>query len=339
MNILVALPAYRYGDPRSIEPHYDWFVQVPRTMGHRVRLFNTARWHAVDLEALEDELLRAVREHAFDLVLLLTDGTLPRPDVLSEVRKSSFLVAFNSDDDWRWEDHTSKLSEHFDCMVTTYRHVWEANRSSHPNLLLSQWACLGAHDGLETPKDLPVSFVGLNYGDRARQVAHLRKAAPVIAYGSGFGGAEGDDGGLRWKARRRVAAALRLPLNEQPLSFEQINAIWNRTRISFTPLEASRPGHVQVKSRVFDMGLSGTMMLCTRNPMLDEFYERGREYEDYADLNEACDKIRHYLANEGSRSRIAAAYHERTKREHLWEHRWQDLLARFPLPARARNQA
>lgn len=327
MRILVSLPAYRYGDHRSIEPHVEWFVVAPRRLGHDVRLFNNARWHSVDRDAMEDELLRTVREGQFDLALLLSDTAVPRPEVLEALRKHCCLVAFNSDDDWRWEEHTSRLYPHFDFMVTTYRHIWEANRSTHPRLILSQWACAGTYDGTGTPKDLPVSFVGLNYGERANQVHRLRAAAPVRAYGTGFGGAEGDDGSLVWTLRRRVASALRVPISEQPLSFAQINAIWNRTRISFTPLEASRPGHLQIKSRVFDMGQSGTLMLCTRNPMLDEFYERGTEYEDFDSLDEACDKIRHYLKDEESRARLARAYHERTTRQHLWEHRWSRLLA------------
>ncbi len=326
MEILIAMPAFRYGSPDSLDPHVEWFVDTPRRMGHATRLFNFSAWHRVDWDWLNDRFLEVLRARKYDLTLVLTDTPALYPETLEKARKHTLLVAWNSDDDWRWEDHTSRLCPHFDRMVTTYRSVYEANRAAHPNLVLSQWACVGTYDGIKTAKDLPVSFVGLSYGLRPMQIRALRRAGRVVAYGTGFGGKEGDDGALRWQLRRRVAAALRLPLCEQPLSFADINAIWNRTRISFTPLEASRPGYVQVKSRVFDLGLSGSLMLCTRNPDLDEFYTRGKEYEDFETMEECCDKVRHYLANEEGRSRIARAYYERTRREHLWEHRWQNLF-------------
>lgn len=333
MRILVCMPAYRYGDPASIDPHVEWFVDVPKRMGHTARLFNFSAWHPVDRDWLNDRFLEVLKEGAYDLTLVISDTPALYPETLAEAGKHTLLAAWNSDDDWRWEDHTRALYPYFHKMVTTYRSIYEANRAAYPNLVLSQWACVGSYDGLKREKDLPISFVGLSYGQRAAQVAALRRVGRVVAYGTGFGGKEGDDGAAVWKLRRRVAAALRLPLAEQPLAFSEINEIWNRTRISFTPLEASRPGYLQVKSRVFDMGLSGTMMLCTRNLALDEFYQRGTEYEDYANMEEACDKARHYLNNESARSRIAKAYYERTRREHLWEHRWAALFRDLGLPA------
>lgn len=312
----------------------EWFVATLRRMGHSSHLFNTSAWHPVDYPWMRERLLEVVRGRGYDVVIILTSLEEFTPDVLDELKRHTVSVAWNSDDDWRWDDYTSRLCPHFTYMVTTYRHIYEENRPHHPNLLLSQWACVGTYDGFETLKDIPVSFVGKRYGARAEQIRALRKEGRVVAYGTGFGGAEGDSGGLKWPLRRWVASRFRLELVEQPLAFPAINEIWNRTRISFTPLEASTgDGRLQIKSRAFDMGMSGTLMLCNRNPALEEFYEPGVEYEDYADMEECRDKVRFYLRNESARRRIARAYYERTRKQHLWKHRFAKLFQEIGIMA------
>ena len=84
---------------------------------------------------------------------------------------------------------------------------------------------------------------------------------------------------------------------------------------------------MQIKGRVFELGSTGTLMLCDRNPAIDEYYDRGKEYEDFDSLDECADKIRFYLAHEEARRRIAEAYYNRTKRQHMWEHRLQRLFS------------
>jgi spore maturation protein CgeB len=112
------------------------------------------------------------------------------------------------------------------------------------------------------------------------------------------------------------------------ITYEEINKIWNRSRVSYTPMESSRvPSILQIKSRTFEMGLSGTLMLCNRSPNLDLYYDEGREYVGFDTLEECADKARYYLAHEAERAQIAMAYRRRTLAEHLWRHRFANLFA------------
>jgi spore maturation protein CgeB len=43
-------------------------------------------------------------------------------------------------------------------------------------------------------------------------------------------------------------------------------------------------------------------------------------------LPEAADKARFYVANEQARRKVARAYAERTRKEHMWSHRIDDVL-------------
>ena len=83
---------------------------------------------------------------------------------------------------------------------------------------------------------------------------------------------------------------------------------------------------LQIKGRAFQQGLSGTMMLTQMSPDLERFYEPGKEFVAYNSIAECADKAKFYLRNEGERSRIAEAYHRRTRAEHMWEHRFMQLF-------------
>jgi spore maturation protein CgeB len=82
----------------------------------------------------------------------------------------------------------------------------------------------------------------------------------------------------------------------------------------------------QVKGRVFELGSSGTLMLCDRNPMIEDYYKRGVEYDDFESVDEFVEKAEYYLAHEEIRARIGRAYHDRTVAEHLWQHRFAAIL-------------
>jgi hypothetical protein len=253
-------------------------------------------------------------------------------------------------------------------MITTYRHIYEFAKPDHPNLLLSQWACNALYDGLSATQDIPFSFVGGIHADRVRRFEELNRQVRLDVYGHGTQTAQATwtnlfrifvyrlRGGKGNKAVFRNWMLQRLRGVPDSVTYEQANVLWGRTKISFTPLNLNHaqfekklamarafgkaggePGispwttPMQIKSRVFEMGLSGTLMLCDRNAMMDEHYERGKEYEDFESLAECVDKVKFYLKDEPARQRLTQAYAARTRRAHLWEHRFRDLFAQIGL--------
>jgi spore maturation protein CgeB len=290
------------------------------------------------------------------------------PGVLEEAKRYAVTVAVNSDDDFRWLDYSSKWSRNYTWMVTTYRHIFEHAKSEHPNLILSQWACGGSYDGLNTVKDIDVSFVGGVHADRARRFAEIQKHLNLEVYGRGTRQAQATTralfralayklrGGHGTRKAIREWCLSRLQGEGDGVSFEEANRLWNRTKISFTPLNLSEDQYrkkrdmarrlgkdttsagwnawispMQVKGRVFELGLSGSLVLCDRNPALEEFYERGREYEDFESSEECIDKAKYYLGHETDRAHIGKAYYERTRKEHLWAHRYRKLFSEIGL--------
>ena len=331
MNILVVSPALHYLDHSILEPGLEWSLGPLRRMGHTVRLYNMNRWHPIDRDWMNEEFLALLSTGRFDLVLIGAWDRFER-ETLTEAMRHATTITFNPDDDSQWHE-TGPVAPYFSYMFTFSRPVYEANKAAVTNLRLTQWACTGTYDGLDHAKDIPVSFVGQLYGNRAKLLQQLRRVSKVTSYGPGFGGSVGDRTGYSWRWRRLVTRVLSVPLVEPGLSYEAMNAIWNRTRVSFCPMEASRGNVLQMKARVFEMGMSGTLMLCNRYAPMDEYYERGKEYDDFETIEECKSKVKFYLKHEEARRKIALAYHARTKGEHLWEHRYEKLLAECGLPA------
>jgi len=287
---------------------------------------------------MNDFFFSIVKNGFYDLVLIMTCADEFIQSVLDEARRRTTTVAWNCDDDWRWDGYSAKWAKHYTWMVTTYRHVLDANRAQFPNLVLSQWGCTGFCDGVQVKKDIGISFVGGAYGKRFEYIERLRKTLGIVALGKGIsdlGDSERINRAcIKGKVKRFVASTFRIPMAGRDTELQtqsDVKNVWNRSRISFTPLEASRGGGLQIKARVFDMGLSGTLMLCNRNEALHEFYEPGKEYVEFDDLEDCVEKARFYLNHEAERERLAEAYYRRTQREHLWQCRFEKLFKQVGL--------
>jgi len=88
---------------------------------------------------------------------------------------------------------------------------------------------------------------------------------------------------------------------------------------------------LSIKSRTFDMGLSGTLMLNEHSPNLERYYELGRECVTFESLEDCAEKAIWYLAHEKERAKIAQSYRHRTVREHLWQNRYSQLFSQMGL--------
>jgi len=302
---------------------YEYFARTLRELGHTVHFFDYLAQTTLDKGAMNDFFLAIVKNGGYDLVWITMIADEFIPEVLDEAGRYAVLMAWNSDDDQSWENYSSQWCSHFTYMVTTYRHIYDANKGSYPNLLLSQWGCTGRYDGWKVPKDIDFSFVGKLYPNRGKEINQIRKRQRIEVYGMGM------IPNIRLRGKRWLAKKLGIiwNSNQQALATEaEVKSIWNRTRVSFTPLGAWNSSSSQIKARVFDMGLSGTVMLCDVASELYEYYEPGKEYVEYDNLDECISKVKYLLTHEAERERIARAYYQRTMSEHLWSKRLGQLI-------------
>jgi len=338
MKLLVCSSYYYYGHTQGIEPQFYYLYQVPQSMGHQVDFFDFHTAAKIGVEQMRRSFLAGLRGGAYDAVFIATFKDEFDQETLAEARKYCPIIAWNSDDEWRWKDYSEPRINWYSFMVTNSPDVYAENKNTFPNLLHAQWACTGFWNGLQTKKDLNFSFAGMVYGKRAEQTQWLGRHAGLQTFGFGSKNFALASNSVHWKKLIQNAAFKLFPLfggdlleGRDILSFDRINGIWNRSKISFTPLDSSQGEVRQIKSRVFDMGLSGTLMLAHRAPHLDEYYEPGCEYIPFDSLEECTDKARYFLSHEAERQRIAEAYAKRTQAEHMWKSRLEAILTRTGL--------
>jgi hypothetical protein len=326
VRILSIVRRNYYGATNVPEPLSLYFTAPLLQMGHDVEIFDhfEAR-RAYGKDGATAQLIEKIRNKGFDLVFYQTSGEEPvDTSALADMARDTCLAAWNSDDDWQWNT-TRQFASHFTYMITTYPHIYEQQRAACPNLLLSQWGCLGIFSHFELKKNIGFSLAGAVYAARSSACRYLRRRAGLNCFGRGARLVRLGIPYLRGAFRLRWIAGA-------ALGFEEINNIWNRTRVSYTPMTGGPHGEVlSLKSRTFDMGLSGTLMLCEHSPNLERYYEPGRECITFEALEDCAEKALWYLSHESERMRIVTRYYERTLREHMWEHRFADLFKQMGL--------
>jgi hypothetical protein len=321
MRILSVVRKNYYGVSTATEPLYLYFTLPLRELGHEVETFDHYEANrTLGRQRATSALVDKIQKEEFDVVLYQTSDREPVDTAaLADLSRKFCVVAWNSDDDWQWEA-TRLIAGHFTFMITTYPHIYEQNRSQYPNLLLSQWACPRQFSDYWREKDIAFSFAGSIYGRRNRACRYLRSKAGLVCFGRGSR--------LVRLGLPYFRGVFKFPwLAGIALEFQAIYDIWNRSRISYTPLEGSKgEKFLQIKGRVFEMGLSGTLMLCEHSPNLGRYYEPGKEFVAFESLDDCAEKASWYLAHENERARIALNYRDRTLQEHLWTHRFADLF-------------
>jgi spore maturation protein CgeB len=306
---------------------------VPESMGHDVTFFDYWTAARIDRPKMRRVFLDLLRSGGYDAAFVATVEDEFDVATLEEAKQLTTTIAWNSDDEWRWDDYSRQYAPAYTWMVTNDPDVYERNREDLPNLIHAQWACTGRWNGRGQPKDIPFSFVGRVFGSRADQIRALRRRAGLVSFGSGTGRRPEDvDRPASWKGRVRtllapLATRLVRGQRDDVLDFEAVNSIWNRSRISFTPTDSVDGSTRQIKSRIFDMGLSGTLMLAHDTPRLSDYYRPGKEYVPFDSVEECAALAEYYLRHESERQRITDAYATRTLSDHMWHQRIHHVLS------------
>lgn len=212
-------------------------------------------------------------------------------------------IIWLADDHWRYEE-TKPVWELFNLIVTTdekgYRKRMEEGFN---NVLLSQWACnhfLYKNLNLSRPYD--VSFVGRPHGERQEFIETLKKQGiNITVFGPG------------WKNCNRVSQA-------------DLIRIYNQSKICLNISLASKDDKIQIKGRDFEIPGCGGLLVTMDSQEIIKYFVPEKEIVTYQDVNDAAEKIKHYLKNEDKRKNIAKEGYWRVIREHTFEKRLSDTF-------------
>ncbi|MCS7207306.1 MAG: glycosyltransferase [Dehalococcoidia bacterium] len=233
------------------------------------------------------------------------------PTVLRELTQRcpniiTFLINF--DDIFHWPRPGSYTKNFYpvDC-TSAVDLILTSNPDIVPRYLLYGGLAMfspGAADPeIFRPFDAPfiydVSFVGHAFAWRRWFIQHLRKeGVHVTTFGSGW-----ENGPLPWSDLPRV------------FSQSRINLGFSATGQSLLIR--------QIKTRDFEVPMSGGLYLTLNNPYIHRVYDVGKEILVFDDPADCARKIRWLLAHPDEADKIRRAGHARARRDHTYEARFE----------------
>lgn len=213
------------------------------------------------------------------------------------------IIAWFSDDYWRFHIHSRNIAEHIFCSITTAKVAIPLYKELGLKYQKSQWGANPDHYKKElSPSFLhDVSFVGQNYGKRKSEIAVLSgQGVSISAFGRGFTGY---------------------------VDFKRIIEIFNTSKINLNFSSGSfGSGIKHIHGRVFEVCMCGGFLLTEYVDGIEEYFEIGEEIVCFSSLPEAAEKIKYYLKHETERMTIAEAGYIRSLKDHTWVSRIETIF-------------
>ena len=337
---------------------YDTLVR----MGHDVCFmpYHEASDSRQDLNAVSGRIFdRFLAEHTrkpFDLFLSYYHSGQVTPELFRKVREKVYCINYTTN--FHQINLYKPLLGEADLSVYVSKAAEGYFREHGFKGYYMPFAGLGGNLPVKTPKNGRVSFTGTSYGPRALYIWRcLQNNLPIDIYGANW---------VDRHQRRAVLRTLRLEsqaLRHHPMAidtaFRTMNDLILREitekygdRIhgplgneAYTSLLSessivlnipeSRHGHdfsnpnvlIGANLRDFEVPAAGSFLLTQDNDEIRSCFESGTEIGTFSNEWEMVDKARFYLARPDLILKIAAAGHERLRKEHLWEHRFSALFS------------
>ncbi|MBW2661270.1 MAG: glycosyltransferase family 1 protein [Deltaproteobacteria bacterium] len=346
-------------------------------MGHGVVLFSADEGELA--MARKDKKLRADfsqrlldkfrQEHIrkpFDLFFAYLKEGVVEPGAIKEIGKTGVPTCNFSCNNTHQFYLVEQLSPQFDYNLHSEKDAREKFLKIGANPL---WWPMASNPKYFKPENhertIDVSFVGGNYGLRARYIKYLlQKGVNAHAYGPGWQG--GAKTPFRSAAKRylyimqslfsrqikdqaRASAELAdhdlrrslsklFPSNvHPPVSDAELISLYSKSKISLGILEVydnhdpSSGVLRHLHLRDFEAPMCGALYCTGYTEELAEMFEPGEEILTYRDEGELLDKVKYYLKHEGEGENIRLAGRQRALKDHSYQRRFDQLFEKIGL--------
>jgi spore maturation protein CgeB len=329
-KILVAILRHDYGDPaRGDSYEYLYFYRTLAAAFREASLFDYGPYLHRRAE-LQGELLRAAEACRPDVVFFVLFEEQFDAATLDRLRKTCTTVNWFCDDQWRYRAFSRRYAPHFSWVITTDPLAVDKYRADgYERAILSQWAThehLPRFEQVRQPPLHQVSFVGGTDPSREWLVGELaRRGVKVSCFGAGW-----QNGRVSFEQMIEIFERSRINLNLSNSRCYDVRFAWSSWR-NFRHHRTTPKNREQVKGRHFEIPAWGGFQLAPYVEFLEDSFEIGREIAVYSTVDDLADRIGYYLAREPLREAIARAGHERVRRDHTYERRWQEIFGRMGL--------
>lgn len=257
----------------------------------------------------EREIMRLVRDEGVDTVFFAPNGDSYELSIeffrdLRE-RTGARLVLWALDDEMIFDVLSKYYAQVFDAAVTTdYYACFAYRKLGVPSMYYFSSYLKKDFHPMDIKKDIDVSFVGdCVKGGRADCIEYLRKnGISVETFGDGS-----ENGFVKKEDIPSIFSRSKINLN-----FTKVDSAgplaWFLNENSLTNIVR------QNKGRPMEIALTRSFCLSEHSPSLGETFVPGKEIDVFYDERSLLEKVRHYLADDSLRARIAEAAFNKAKR-------------------------
>ncbi len=281
----------------------NFYEPLKQIFSHVINYNYIEKIKQIGKDSMNAEVIEIVRKEKPDYVLLHTYQDQIELKTLDAIGAlGTKVIAWFSDDHWRFENYSKTVARHVFCSVTTDKHSVEKYVKSGLNVVKSQWASnQNYYKKIDSERIYDVTFVGQNYGRRRENLLYLKNnGVPIVVFGRGFG---------------------------RFLEFDDIIKTFNASKINLNfSGSSSNDGIKQIKGRVFEVPMCGGFLLTEYVDGIEEYYEIGKEVECFENITEASEKISYYLKHDDKRIEIANRGYSRALKDHTWVKRLRGLF-------------
>lgn len=326
----------------------------------------TATRAAVELfsSQLVDKFKRLHKEKPFDLFFSYVRDGMILPNAIDEIGKLTKTANFSCNNTHQFH-LVQELSPSFQYNLHSEKHATEKFRAIGATPIWWQMASNPKYfHPVQTNRDIGISFVGMNYANRANYIYSLLRAGiDTKVFGPGWKSEMGRAGksnfayGLKRakllkdviftkdpSERSRSSSALadfdfREKLRSQypdnlnaPCDDEYLIRLYSESKITLGVLDvfdnhdSSAPLLKHLHLRDFEAPMSGALYLTGYCEELEDFFLPEKEVLTYRSTEELIDKAKYYMANEDAANKIRQAGLARSLQDHTYHTRYLDLF-------------
>jgi len=275
---------------------------------------------------LQDKIKNLAEEIKPDLIFFCLFSNQFEIETLEYLKSKYVTINWFGDDQWRFDEFSSKYARHFSYCITTDKYAIPKYRKlGQDKVIYSQWAAIQTH---QVPKfeqyQNDVVFIGAFHPYRKWFIDCLKKSSiDVKVYGNGW-----PNGSVSAEKMNDIYVSAKINLNIGNSTSLDIRYLLSGIRPFINSIRS--PKNIsQIKARNFEIPFFNGFQLTDYVPSIENYFDLGREIVCYKDVDEAVLLVKYYLENVDERESIKKAAHERAFKEHGYINRLKDVIGRI----------
>ncbi|MBC7742934.1 MAG: glycosyltransferase [Bdellovibrionaceae bacterium] len=302
------------------------FHQVFKTLGHDVNCFYYDDYLTLESKpALQTALLEAAGRLRPDLIFFNLFAEQFNLETIVTLSAQTKTINWFGDDQWRFDQLTTKYAPHFTyCITTDYFAIPKYRALGIKNVILSQWAALNVPvqpTAADHSYEFDISFIGGSHSVRRWFISEFKKTGLQVAtFGFGW-----PNGTVPLNRMVEIFRNSKINLNlSNSVNFD-LRYLTHNYKNAIVAMK-SKKGTSQIKARNFEIPYYGGFQLTDYVPTIEKYFTLGSELICYSNVDEAILLAKHYLANDSERELIKLKGIAKAREAHTYLHRLKDVL-------------